>query len=122
MGSPDRLVRVNEILKRALADYLEKNILLKDSGIITTVVSVKVSCNLRSAAVKVSVLGNPEAKHKAMSLLHQARSDLQRRIARDLTMKYTPVLHFELDETIERGDRVLELIRELENKNAGESQ
>ena len=47
---PDRLTRVNEILKREIADVLEKNG-INESNFIISVTKVILSANLRSAVV-----------------------------------------------------------------------
>ncbi|MDD3117961.1 MAG: 30S ribosome-binding factor RbfA [Victivallales bacterium] len=114
-GAPDRLTRVNELLKREIADYLERNPYIKDGGGLISVTGVNIGSNLRTATVKVSVLGSAEDQRSALSRLAACRSDIQKRVARDVTLKYTPVLKFVLDATIERGDNVLDIIREMEH-------
>jgi ribosome-binding factor A len=116
MSAPDRLTRVNELLKREIADLLEK----EDFGesCLVSVTGVRSSCDLRNAYVGISVFGGGEdAKRKAIRILMKHRVDIQRKIAHDLTLKYTPVLKFELDSNIENGDRVLSLIDEMEKNN-----
>jgi ribosome-binding factor A len=116
MPAPDRLTRVNELLKREIADLVEK----EDFGesCLVSVTGVKSSCDLRNAHVGISVFGGgDEAKRKAIRILLKHRADIQRKIARDLTLKYTPVLRFELDSNIENGDRVLSLLEEMEKED-----
>jgi len=121
-AAPDRLVRVNELLKREIADFLEKDVILKDCGALTTVVDVSVSCDLRAARVNVSIMGSREARATAVALLHKARPAIQRCLAKNVAMKFTPVLHFKIDDNIQKGDNVLALIQEMEKNNAGENQ
>ncbi|MBO4305195.1 MAG: ribosome-binding factor A, partial [Lentisphaeria bacterium] len=86
---PDRLARVNEILKREIADVLEKNG-VNDSGLIVSITKVVLSSNLRSAAVYVSILGgkNPEENfRKVLPNLLKLRGLLQSNIARHVTLK-----------------------------------
>jgi ribosome-binding factor A len=85
---------------------------------LVSVTGVKSSCDLRNAHVGISVFGGgDEAKRKAIRILLKHRADIQRKIARDLTLKYTPVLRFELDSNIENGDRVLSLLEEMEKED-----
>jgi ribosome-binding factor A len=44
---------------------------------------------------------------------------LQKKISRDITLKYTPVLEFRIDHGIEQGDRVLEILNDLEKEDSG---
>ena len=113
-GAPDRLTRINELLKREIADYLERDPYLKDGGGLVSITGVAIASNLHTAVVKVSVMGSDENRHAALSRLSARRGDIQKKIAKDVTLKFTPVLKFIMDENVERGDKVLELIREME--------
>ncbi len=117
IASNDRIGRVNEILKREIADLIEQSG-LNDGGVLISVTKVDTTVTLKDAIVFISVLGGgEEAKEKALRELARHRAELQRRIARDIVLKYTPVLHFHLDRNLEDGDKVLALIRELEKKD-----
>lgn len=116
---PDRMTRVNEILKREIADVLEKNG-INESGFIVSVTKVILSTNLRSAAVYISILGgrDPEENYrKVLPKLLKLRSLVQSNIARHVTLKYTPVIHFEHDLNIVEGDHVLALIQKMEDES-----
>jgi ribosome-binding factor A len=68
---------------------------------------------LRNATVKVSVFGDAELQRTALHhLIHHAR-DFRQLINREVRMKFVPELRFELDHSLERGDRVLALINEI---------
>jgi ribosome-binding factor A len=114
MSAPDRITRVNEILKREIADLLERDSFM-DGSCLISVTKVKTSANLRKATVGISVFGGDEdTKKDAIRFLEKNRKDLQSRISRDVTLKYTPVLTFVLDRTVEEGDRVFALLEEME--------
>ncbi len=119
MSAPDRLTRVNEILKREIADYLERDPILKDGMALVSVTGVSVSSNLRNAEVRISAMGAESLKKDVIKHLRDNRSIIQKQVSKDVVLKYTPVLNFVLDDKIERGDRVLDIIRELE-QDAGE--
>lgn len=118
-SAPDRLTRVNEILKREIADYLERDPILKDGMALVSVTGVSVSPNLRKAEVRISAMGADSLKRDVIKHLRDNRSIIQKQVSKDVVLKYTPVLSFVLDDKIERGDRVLDIIRELE-QDAGE--
>lgn len=116
---PDRLTRVNEVLKREIADVLEKNG-INESNFIVSVTKVILATNLRSAAVFISILGgkDPEANYnKILPRLLKLRPLIQSNIARHMTLKYTPVIHFEHDLNIVEGDHVLALLQQMENED-----
>jgi ribosome-binding factor A len=74
---------------------------------------VDVTSDLKNAHVFVSVLGT-KARESVMNKLASHRAALQTELARHVTMKYTPHLIFHLDNSIERGARVIEIMQEME--------
>ncbi|MBR2508841.1 MAG: 30S ribosome-binding factor RbfA [Lentisphaeria bacterium] len=115
MGEVDRLTRVNELLKRELADGLEKSLLFTSNGALVSVTEVKTSVDLRNATVFISIfVPKNGSKNEIWNEIQQRRADLQKQIGRNLKFKHTPVLTFKLDERMEEGDRVLQLLNEME--------
>lgn len=118
MSNVSRIDRVNEILKREIADLLERKTFKDGENCIISITEVHTSPNLRNAEVCISVLGGDEhTKYEALTFLRKNRCDLQKAIARDIVMKYTPVLNFSLNKSIEQGDKVLAIIEELEKND-----
>jgi ribosome-binding factor A len=74
---------------------------------------VDVTPDLKNAHVFVSVLGT-EAGESVISKLTAHRTVLQAELARHVTMKYTPHLVFHLDNSIERGARIIEIMQQME--------
>ena len=106
-----RQLRVNELLKRELSSTVAREITFEDA--LVTINQVDVTADLKNAHVFVSVLG-PEMGAKVIEKLEQHRAELQAALGRHLVMKYTPHLIFHLDESIARGSRVIEIMREIE--------
>lgn len=108
-----RLERVRELLKRELGEIIRREIPLSQAGLIT-VNEVGVAADLKSAVVYVGVIGTPDQRKRAAALLEKESKRFQGMIGRAVVLKYTPHLKFEVDEAIERGNRVLAIIDELE--------
>ncbi len=106
-----RLVRVAEILKRELSTVILREV--PSDGALITVNAVDVSPDLRNATVHVGVLGTAAQQRDALGRLEQHRAVLQAECAKRVVLKFTPHLHFQLDESIERGSRVLDILDEL---------
>ena len=70
--------------------------------------------DLKHAHVFISVIGTDAEQRKAMSQLQRKRIPLQQALSKRVVLKYTPHLHFKLDEAIERGTRILSILEELE--------
>lgn len=106
-----RLERVCEVLKRELGVILLREI--DFSPVLVTVSSVDVTPDLKQAHVFVSALGKPGQQRQVLEKLERNRVHLQGEIARRVTLKHTPHLFFKLDESIERGSRILSIMDEL---------
>ena len=111
-----RLLRVNELIKRELSGIVARE--LNFDSAIVTINHVDVTADLKNAHVFVSVLGS-EASADVMTKLEERRVSLQRELARHVVLKYTPHLVFHLDQSIERGARVIEIMQELDPPESG---
>jgi ribosome-binding factor A len=105
--------RVRELLKRTIGEAVRSEIPVGRAGLIT-VNDVEVGGDLRSARVFISVLGNAEQQKAGLTLLQENRLRIQDLVAHSVILKYTPRLRFVVDDSVERGNRVLQLIEELE--------
>ncbi len=110
---PNRMRRINELIKREIGDLCERDI-STGSGTLITITDVDTSPDLRHADVFVSVFGEDKKKNEAMAKLEKQRVHFQQELARRVRLKYTPVLHFKMDTTLERADRVLHILQELD--------
>ena len=108
-----RLQRVGELLKRAIGEIIQREIPVGEAGMIT-VNEVRPATDLRTAKVFFGVIGSPEQRRHAGPLLHKLRPRIQSLVAQAVVLRYTPVLQFELDDTIERGNHILKLLEEIE--------
>ena len=106
-----RLERVREVLKRELGSILVREI--RFSSPLVTVSDVDITPDLKQAHVFVSVIGNDRQRREAMELLEHNRVLLQHELAKRVVLKNTPHLNFRIDESIERGTRVINIMDEL---------
>lgn len=104
-----RMRRVDEAVRAVLSDAITKD--LKDPRIgFVTVTGVKTSPDLRHARVYVSVLGDEPARSATLEGLRSAHGFLQGRIAAELSLKRTPTLAFQYDDSVDRGMRISSLL------------
>ena len=114
-----RLQRVRELLKREIGEAVRREFHVSEAGLIT-VNDVDVAGDLKSATVFISILGNPDQQKRGFQLLNEHRVRLQGFIGRAVVLKYTPKLKFAFDDSIVRGNRVLQIIEELEKASPTE--
>jgi ribosome-binding factor A len=109
-----RMRRVDEALRAVLSDAITRD--LKDPRIgFVTVTGVKTSPDLRHARVYVSVMGEEAERAATLQGLESAHGYLQGRIASQLSLRHTPALSFQYDESIDRGMRISELLETPES-------
>ena len=108
-----RLERVREMLKRQIGEVVRQQLPIAEVGLIN-VNDVEVAPNLHTATVYIGVLGGPAQKKTAMEALATHRKRIQGLLGRAIVLKYTPQLRFVLDDSVERGNRVLRILEELE--------
>ena len=107
--------RVRELLKREIGETIRREFHVNSVGLIT-VNDVDVGGDLRSAVVFISVLGNADQQKRAMQELEQHRIRIQGLVGRAVVLKFTPTLKFVVDDSIIRGNRVLQIMDELDKK------
>ena len=108
-----RQEQLAEVIAEELSDLIRTR--MKDPRIgFASITDVELSGDLRHAKVFVSVLGSPEEQRATLQGLEHAAGFLRHELAQRLTIRHTPEVLFRLDESIERGTRILQLIHEME--------
>jgi len=108
-----RLQRVRELLKREIGEAIRREFHVSEAGLIT-VNDVDVAGDLKSATVFISILGNADQQKRGFQMVNDQRGRIQGLVAKAVVLKYTPALRFVFDDSIVRGNRVLQIIEELE--------
>ena len=108
-----RLQRVRELLKREIGEVIRREIPIEAAGLIS-VNDVGVSSDLHSATVFVSIVGKPAQQKKGIAILRKEQKRIQALVGRAVVLKYTPHLRFVIDDSIAEGNRILQILDELE--------
>lgn len=121
--SIDRLERVNALLRREIAEAMFKVFAGDPIDLAAvTVTQVQTARNLRNATVSVSVFGHDGERGALLRKIANKAGEIQSLINRDLTLKYTPRLRFVLDESVEKGDHILDVLSKLDVPADGPSE
>ena len=113
-----RLLRVCELLKREIGLVITRDYAF---DALVTVTAVDVTPDLRQGHVFVGIIGGEGEKSKILNRLNKDHGQIQRKVSRRVVLKYTPQLHFKIDDSVERGVHVLSVIQELEEEERGEA-
>ena len=104
--------RVAELVRQTVAEFLTGEVRDPRIGFVT-VTGVEVSPDLSHAKVRVSVMGDDEARAKSLEGLGSAARYLRAQLAKGLPLRVTPELHFELDKGLEHAQRIDRVLKEL---------
>jgi ribosome-binding factor A len=108
-----RTDRIDQQLREEIGAILAREISDPRIGF-ATVTDVETVPDLSHARVWVSVIGQPAERKATLRALAHAMPFVRRQLGTRLHLRRIPELHVELDETAQRGTRLLKLLEELE--------
>jgi ribosome-binding factor A len=108
-----RTDRIDELLRQEIGQALEREV--TDPGIgFVTVTKVETVPDLSRARVWVSVIGSDEERKETLAALRRAMPFVRHGLGSKITLRRIPELDVRLDDTMERGTRILKIIDDLE--------
>jgi ribosome-binding factor A len=105
--------RLNVLLQREISDLIRRELRDPRLAEIVTLTRVQTSSDLAAATAYVSVMGDAEEKKATLKALGHAAPFIRRQLTHRLSIRRTPDLHFELDESMEEAAHVLDLMKHL---------
>jgi ribosome-binding factor A len=107
-----RTDRIDELFRQEINAILTREVDDPKIGF-ATITGVETQPDLRHAKVLVSVIGPVEVRRAAVAAMGRHMPFVRHELGKRLRMKRIPEFHLELDDTLERGTRVLHLLDEL---------
>jgi ribosome-binding factor A len=108
---PHRLARVSEVVREVASETILFE--LRDPRVQgVTVTRAEVSGDLQHAKVYVSIMGSRSAQELCMRGLQHAAGFLQKKLGDRLQTRFTPVIHFVLDQGVKKSIEMTRLINE----------
>jgi ribosome-binding factor A len=108
-----RTDRIDELLRQEIGEIFRRDVDDPRIGF-ATITDVETAPDLRHARMSVSVIGQPEERKATLAAMGRAMPFVRHELGKRLRLKRIPEFHLELDDTVERGTRVLQLLNELE--------
>jgi ribosome-binding factor A len=108
-----RIERVNTMLRKEISDLVQHHLRDPRLGEFVAVTDVETSPDLQFAKVFVSSIGGQEEEPQVLEVLNSAAGFVRSELARNIRMRRIPELHFLWDSSIERGDRILRLLDQV---------
>ena len=116
-----RLGRINEEYRKELSLIIDQK--LKNPNItgLISVTKVKVTNDLKYAKVYVSILNSKNIKN-TLAALKKSSGFIRSELARRVNLRNTPELIFELDDSIEYGTKIDEILKQIMPKRKEEEE
>lgn len=110
-----RLNRINEELKKELSQVISYELKNPNVTGMVSVTKVKITPDFKYAKVYVSILNSKDVQ-KTMEGLKESAGFMRTKLAKTVNLRITPELTFELDDSLEYGERIDSILKGLKNK------
>ena len=109
-----RLRKVESLLKEEISGLISRRV-IKDPRLapLTTITDVEVSRDLHYAKVYVSLYGDTEIRAQSVEALNHASGFIHAKLKKNIRLRFIPHLTFFAGDSIERGVRLTNKIRDL---------
>lgn len=108
-----RTDRIDQLLRQEIGAILAKDVQDPRIGFVT-VTDVETAPDLSVARVWVSVIGQPAERDLTMKALEHAMPFVRHELGSRIRLRRVPELQLRVDDTVQRGTRVLQLLAEIE--------
>ena len=108
-----RIERVNSLIRQEISELLQRQVKDPRLGNFIAVTEVITSADLKHARIFVSSMEQDVGKNEILKALSSASGFFRSKLAKSLRMRYTPELSFHWDDSIQRGDHLLQLINQI---------
>ncbi|MCD8037428.1 MAG: 30S ribosome-binding factor RbfA [Clostridiales bacterium] len=116
MKKNNRMTRVNDEITKELANIIRAELKDPRIGVMTSVLRVETTQDLKYCKIFISVLGNDEEKANVMKGLKSASGYIRHLLAERINLRITPELIFKLDDSVEYGIKMSKLIEQISNE------
>jgi ribosome-binding factor A len=107
-----RTDRVSDLIKDEISRLLLREVRDPRVGFVT-ITGAAVSPDLKNVRVFVSILGEPEAREASIKALNSAAGFFRRTLFRNLRLRVAPAVRFQLDESLDQGERIERVLRQI---------
>ena len=118
---PRRLERVNSVIREEISELLRLQVKDPRLGSFISVTGVSVAPDLKHATVYVSYFGSLEERRETIAALASAAGFFHRELTKRMNMRHVPELAFRWDDSIERGDRISQIMDRIAQEETEES-
>ena len=114
-----RKERVSSLIKEEVGTFLTMEYRDSTYGFIT-VTDVQMSSDLRIAKIFVSILGDEKKKSATLTMLEEQKPHIRSFLGSHVRLKFTPSIQFYLDDTLDRVEKINQLLKKSRSENNSE--
>jgi ribosome-binding factor A len=107
-----RTSRVASLIKQQISETLSKEIDTTGYGLLT-VTEVTVTPDLRLARVHISHFNSGKTDDQVLEFLNDNAKEIRMAVGKSVRIKFTPELRFYIDQSLERVERIEELLKKI---------
>lgn len=107
-----RTDRVSDLIRGEVSRLLLREVRDPRVGFVT-ITGATVSPDLKNVRVFVSILGEPQARQASIKALNSASGFFKRALFKNLGLRFAPAVRFELDESLDQGDRIERVLQQI---------
>ena len=117
-----RTEKLGSTIQQELADIIRKEINDPRLPAITSITRVKVSSDLSTADVFVSMMGTAGQQSAGLNALRHSAGLLRSILTKSLNLRQAPFLKFHIDEDLQKELALLELLKKVEDERKEKSE
>ena len=111
-SNSNRMNKIDEELKKEISNIISLELKNPHLTGLISVSKVKTTPDLRYARVYVTMI-NEKSKKENLAILKKSSGFIRSTLAKNVNLRYTPELVFEFDESIEYGNKIDEILKEI---------
>ncbi|KEI10400.1 ribosome-binding factor A [Clostridium sp. K25] len=116
-----RLGRINEEVRKEISNIIRDDIHDPRLTAMVSVTRVEVTNDLRYAKVFISIFGSDNSKEETLEALKSSAGFIRREVGHRVKLRYTPEIVLELDESIEHGMHINDLLSNLKGNKRNDN-
>lgn len=109
----NRMIRINDEIQKELSQIIRSDLKDPRVGVITSVLKVDTTNDLKYCKVFISVLGDENKKQEVMEVLKKASGFIRSLIANRINLRCTPEFKFILDDSLEYSFKIDSIIKQV---------
>ena len=111
--------KVGEQIHKIVSELLIKGIKDPRIGFIT-ITGVRITTDMRQATIYFTVIGSDQQRQDSAAGLNSARGFIRKEIGQALKMRFTPEIQFKYDTSLEYGQHIESILKEIGSTDDGD--